>query len=76
MEDNNELVKRVSEIDDLKYDKKGSKTEIDEYFDTIKEYQKKKQIKELSEKLKNESNDVVRKELAKKIFDIRVKENS
>ena len=74
--DNNELVKRVSEIDELKLDKKGSKTEIDEYFNTIKDYSKKKQIKELSEKLKNESNEVVRKELAKKIFDIRVKENS
>ena len=75
LEDNNELVKRVSEIDDLKIDKISTKEEIDEYFETIKEYTKKKQIDELSEKLKNETNEVVRKELAKKIFDIRIKEN-
>ncbi|MBO6195264.1 MAG: DNA primase [Bacilli bacterium] len=75
LEDNNELVKRVSELDELNISKKSTKEEIDEYFETIKEYSKKKQIKELSEKLKNETNEVVRKELAKKIFDIRIKEN-
>lgn len=75
LEDNSELVKRVSEIDSLNLNDNYTMEEIDEYFDTIREYSKNKQIKELSEKLKNETNDVVRKELAKKIFDIRIKEN-
>ena len=75
LEDNNELVKRVSEIDELNINREYTKEEIDDYFDTIKEYSNKKQIKELSEKLKNETNEVVRKEIAKKIFDIRIKEN-
>ena len=75
LEDNNELVKRVSEVDELKVNKEFTKEDINEYFDTIREYSNKKQIKELSEKLKNETNDVVRKEIAKKIFDIRIKEN-
>jgi hypothetical protein len=75
LEDNNELVKRVSEIDELKFNKEYTKEEIEEFFDTIREYSNKKQIKELSEKLKNETNEVVRKEIAKKIFDIRIKEN-
>ena len=75
LEDNNELVKRATEIDDLHLNENYSLEEIDEYFDIIKEYSKTKQIKELSDKLKNETNEVVRKELAKKIFDIRIKEN-
>jgi len=75
LEDNNELVKRVSEIDELNINREYTKEEIDDYFDAIKEYSNKKQIKELSEKLKNETNEVVRKEIAKKIFDIRIKEN-
>ena len=75
LEDNNELVKRVISIDELHIKKDYSMEEIDEYINTIKEYEKKKQIKELSEKLKNESNEVVRKEIAKKIFDIRIKES-
>ena len=75
LEDNNELVKRVISIDELHIKKDFTMEEIDEYINTIKEYEKKKQIKELSEKLKNESNEVVRKEIAKKIFDIRIKES-
>lgn len=73
LEDNQELINRVTFIETI--DKKVSKEEIDEYFDLIKEYQKKSEIKELSEKLKNETNEVVRKEIAKKIFDIRIKES-
>lgn len=75
LEDNNELVKRVTEIDELPLGENYDMKEIDEYFDTINEYSKNKQIEELNEKLKNESNEVVRRELAKKIFDIRIKEN-
>lgn len=75
LEDNSALVKRISEIDELRMNIKGSLEELDEYFDIIKEYSKNKQIEELQEKLKNETNDVVRKEIAKKIFDIKIKEN-
>ncbi|MBQ1496432.1 MAG: DNA primase [Bacilli bacterium] len=75
LEDNNELVKRIIDIDELNIKNDFSIEEINEYIETIKEYEKKKQIKELSDKLKNESNEVVRKEIAKKIFDIRIKEN-
>lgn len=75
LEDNNELVKRVIDISELKINKEYTIEEIDEYFNTIKEYSNKEEIRKLNEKLKNESNEVVRKEIAKKIFDIRVKEN-
>ena len=75
LEDNNELVKRVTEIDELPLGENYDMKEIDEYFETINEYSKNKQIEELNEKLKNESNEVVRREIAKKIFDIRIKEN-
>ena len=75
LEDNNELVKRVTEIDELPLGENYDMKEIDEYFETINEYSKNKQIEELNEKFKNESNEVVRREIAKKIFDIRIKEN-
>ena len=75
LEDNSELVKRVTEIDELPLGENYDMKEIDEYFETVNEYSKNKQIEELNEKLKNESNEVVRRELAKKIFDIRIKEN-
>ena len=40
-----------------------------------KEFSSKKQIENLQEKLKNETNDVVRKEIAKKIIDIKINGN-
>ena len=70
--DNSELVKRVSFIDSLELNKEYTMEEIDNYFDTIKEFSSKKQIENLQEKLKNETNDVVRKEIAKKIIDIKM----
>ena len=70
--DNNELVKRVSYIDSLELNKEYTMEEIDNYFDTIREFSSKKQIENLQEKLKNETNDVVRKEIAKKIIDIKM----
>ena len=75
LEDNSVLIKRVTEIDELNLKDTYTLEEIDEYINTIKEYSEKEQIKELSNKLKNETNEVVRKELAKKIFEIRIKEN-
>ena len=72
--DNSELVKRVSDIDLLPYNMEYTMEEIDNYFDTIKEFSNKKQIENLQAKLKNETNDVVRKEIAKKIIDIKMNE--
>ena len=51
----------------MDYKKEYTMEEIDGYFKIIKEYSNKKQINELSNKLKNETNEVVRKELAKRI---------
>ena len=72
--DNSELVKRVSFIDSLELNKEYTMEEIDNYFDTIKEFSNKRQIENLREKLKNETNDVVRKEIAKKIIEIKMNE--
>ena len=71
--DNSELVKRVSDIDSLNYSENYTMEEIDNYFDTIKEFSNKKQIENLQNKLKVETNDVVRKEIAKKIVDLKIK---
>ena len=73
LEDNNELVKRVSEIDSLDLSNEYKMEEIDNYFDVIKEFSNKKQIENLQDKLKTETNEVVRKELAKKIIDLKIK---
>ena len=67
LEDKNNLINRLVEIDELNYSENYTMEEIDSYFKTIKEYSNKNQIEELKKKLKNETNDVVRKELAKKI---------
>ncbi len=75
LKDDIDLINRTIEIDEGKYNKELKENEIDDYFDTIREYQKKEQINELQEKLKKETNEVVRKEIAKKIFDIRIKES-
>ena len=73
LEDNNELVKRVSDIDSLDLGNEYKMEEIDNYFDVIKEFSNKKQIENLQDKLKTETNEVVRKELAKKIIDLKIK---
>ena len=66
-------IKRVSEIDSLDLSNEYKMEEIDNYFDVIKEFSNKKQIENLQEKLKTETNEVVRKELAKKIIDLKIK---
>ena len=71
--DNSELVKRVSFIDSLEISENYTMEEIDNCFDTIKEFSNKKQIENLQNKLKTETNDIVRKEIAKKIIEIKSK---
>ena len=72
LEDNNELVKRVSYIDSLDLSENYKMEEIDNYFDVINEFSNKKQIENLQNKLKTETNEVIRKELAKKIIDLKI----
>ena len=66
LEDNSVLVKRITYIDGLNIKKDFTKKDMDEYFNVIKEFSYSKQVEELSEKLKNETNEVVRREIAKK----------
>ncbi len=73
LEDNNELIKRVMYIDELKYSENYTLEEIDAYFSSIKEYIKKEEIKKLQNKMKNETNEVVKRELASRIIELKVK---
>ena len=70
LEDDKDLINRLLQIDELKY-----KTDytLDDYFNVIKEYSLNKEINELEIKLKNETNPVVKKELASKIIDIKLR---
>ena len=49
--------------------------ELNSYFKTIKEYISKKKINDLLNKLKTETNEITRKEIAKEIVDIKKKES-
>lgn len=73
--DKNELIKRVIYINDLNLKKEYLMEDIDSYFKSIKEYLNNMQIKKLTEELKNEKNEIIRKEIAKKIVAIKLKEN-
>lgn len=48
--------------------------ELGEYFNTIKEYISKKKIEDLTIELKKETNEVKKREIAKQIVDIKMKE--
>jgi hypothetical protein len=73
LEDDNELIKRVMYIDELEFDKNYTLEEIDTYFNTVREYIKKEEIRKLQNKMKTETNEVVRRELAAKIIELKVK---
>ena len=73
LEDKKDLINRLIQIDELNYKFNFSKEEIDSYFISIKEYIKNKQIDELKKKLKSETNEVVKRDLVKKIFDLKIK---
>ena len=73
LEDDNELIKRVMYIDELGYSENYLLDEIDTYFNTIREYIKKEEIRKLQDKMKTETNEVVRRELAAKIIELKVK---
>ena len=48
---------------------------IDSYFKVIKEYLNNIEIEKLKKELKNADNEVVRKEIAKKIVELKIKES-
>ena len=73
LEDDKDLINRLLQIDELKYKTDYTLDEIDGYFNVIKEYSLNKEINELEIKLKNETNPVVKKELASKIIDIKLR---
>lgn len=73
LEDNNELIKRVMYIDELKYSENYTLDEIDSYFNAVREYIKKEEIKKLQKQMKEETNEVVKRELASKIIELKVK---
>ena len=75
LKDKKELINLTVDIDDLDYSKEELEDSIDNYFNVIKEYMYNEQIKKLTNELKNEINDIKRKEIAKKIVDIKMKES-
>lgn len=70
LENNNELINRIIYIDNLKLKKDVDKNIFDEYINSINEYRKNKKINELKNKLRNETNEVIRKELADEILKV------
>ena len=73
LEDDNESIKRVLYIDELNYDEKYLLEEIDSHFESIREYIKKEEIKRLMNKMKTETNEVVKREIASQIIELKVK---
>jgi DNA primase len=73
LEDDNELIKRVMYIDELGYSENYLLDEIDTYFNTVREYIKKEEIRKLQNKMKTETNEVVKRELASKIIELKMK---
>ena len=60
-------------IDELKYSENYTLDEIDSYFNAVREYIKKEEIKKLQKQMKEETNEVVKRELASKIIELKVK---
>lgn len=71
--DKKDLINLIIEIDEL--DVKNSNDSLDDYFDTIREYQYTNQIMKLTNELKNETNIIKRKEIAQKIVELKMKES-
>ena len=73
--DKKELINLLVMISDLDYSKDELEDDIDNYFNTIKEYLTNSQIEKLTNELKKEINEVKRKEIANKIVEIKLKES-
>lgn len=73
LEDKKDLINLIIDIDDEHYI--NDEDNIDDYFNVIKENLYQTKINKLTNDLKNESNEVKRKEIAKQIVEIKMKES-
>lgn len=73
LEDKKDLINLIIDIDDEHYI--NEEDNIDDYFNVIKENLYQTKINKLTNDLKNESNEVKRKEIAKQIVEIKMKES-
>ena len=75
LEDKKDLINILVKIDNMPIKLCENVDELNSYFKTIKEYISKKKINDLLNKLKTETNEITRKEIAKEIVDIKKKES-
>ena len=75
LSDKKDLIQLLIKIDDMEYSKEQLEDDIDNYFNVIRENLYNIQIKRLTNELKNEVNEIKRKEIAQKIVDIKLKES-
>lgn len=75
LEDKKELINVVAKIDDMTLNLCENTDELNSYIKVIKEYISKKKIDDLTKELKTTSNEVKRKEIAKQIVEIKMKES-
>ena len=75
LEDKKDLINILVKIDNMPIKLCENADELNSYFKTIKEYISKKKINDLLNKLKTETNEITRKEIAKEIVDIKKKES-
>ena len=74
LEDKKELINLIIDIDDSNYTQDELNEDIENYFKLIREYLYESKIKQLTESLKNETNEIKRKEIAQEIMQIKLKE--
>ncbi|MBQ9024543.1 MAG: DNA primase [Bacilli bacterium] len=75
LEAKKDLINLIINIDDLNYTKEELEDSIDNYFNVIKESLYNNQINKLTNQLKNETNEIKRKEIAQQIVEIKMKES-
>ena len=75
LKDKKDLINKIIEIDSLEYNSEYDMKVIDSYFNVIKEYLNNKEMEKLKIELKNANNEIIRKEIAKKIVELKMKES-
>lgn len=75
LEDKKDLINVIIKIDSMELNHCEELDELNSYFKVIKEYISKKKINDLTNELKIESNEIRRKEIAKQIVEIKMKES-
>lgn len=69
--DDNEMIKTVSEIENLNLKSEYTIEEIEDYINVIREYHVNYEQKRLMEKLKNETDVMVKAEIAERIMELK-----